>query len=189
MSGSSSSTLAVVLGVVVGTIAFLGLVALVAFRYREKRRAREELLMGSNHGDSTRDYGGELNAGGSRQPPMNEGPRPAFRHESFMALVKDAAQGFYAPSMEAQPLNSGGSATAGPSTGAGAGAGAAGAGAATAVARGGVSRQASAATGPTRQSTSESLQYLDTGTASPTSPPPATIHPDFSAGESRTSYR
>ncbi|KAF9934252.1 hypothetical protein BGZ67_003978 [Mortierella alpina] len=163
MSGSSSSTLAVVLGVVVGTIAFLGLVALVAFRYREKRRAREELLMGSNHGGNDRDYGGELN----RQPPMNDAPRPAFRHESFMALVKDAAQGFYAPSMEAQPLHS---AATGAATGAAAGAGAA----AAASARGGVSRQASAATGPTRQSTNESLQYLDTVSA---------------AGESRTSYR
>ncbi|CAO3572020.1 unnamed protein product [Mortierella alpina] len=130
---------------------------------------------------------------------MSDGPRPAFRHESFMALVKDAAQGFYAPSMDAQSLHSaaatgmstspGVGATGATGAGAGAaGAGAAGAGAA-AAARGGVSRQTSAATGPTRQSTNESLQYLDTGTASPTSPPPANIHPDFSAGESRTSYR
>ncbi|KAF9944855.1 hypothetical protein BGZ72_001905 [Mortierella alpina] len=175
MSGTSSSTLAVIIGVVVGTIAFLGLVALVAFR-------REELLMGSDHTGTGRDYGGESNAGGNRQPPMNEAPRPAFRHESFMALVKDAAQGFYAPSMEAPPVNNAaGSAAGAASVAAGAGAGAA--------ARGGVSRHASAASGPKRQSTDESLQYLDTGTASPTSPPPAIVQPDFSAGEPRTSYR
>ncbi|KAF9399776.1 hypothetical protein BGX21_005629 [Mortierella sp. AD011] len=34
---------------------------------------------------------------------MEEGPRTAFRHESFMALVRDAAKGFYAPPLNADP--------------------------------------------------------------------------------------
>ncbi|KAF9360107.1 hypothetical protein BGX26_010544 [Mortierella sp. AD094] len=34
---------------------------------------------------------------------MEEGPRTAFRHESFMALVKDAAKGFYAPPLDTDP--------------------------------------------------------------------------------------
>ncbi|KAG0002795.1 hypothetical protein BGZ79_002297 [Entomortierella chlamydospora] len=34
---------------------------------------------------------------------MEEGPRTAFRHESFMALVRDAAKGFYAPPLNTDP--------------------------------------------------------------------------------------
>ncbi|KAG0201262.1 hypothetical protein BGX28_005885 [Mortierella sp. GBA30] len=81
MSGSSSSSLAAVVGAVVGSIALIGLFALAVYRRREKRRGQEE------------DIGPD--------PEMDEAPRTAFRHESFMALVKDAAQGFYAPGTQA----------------------------------------------------------------------------------------
>ncbi|KAF9949015.1 hypothetical protein BGZ72_009111 [Mortierella alpina] len=83
MSGSSSSSLPAVIGAIVGTIALVGLFALAAYRRREKRRDQEE---------QTRP-----------NPEMDEAPRTAFRHESFMALVKDAAQGFYAPGTEGPP--------------------------------------------------------------------------------------
>ncbi|KAF9557840.1 hypothetical protein EC968_007408 [Mortierella alpina] len=83
MNGSSSSSLATIIGVVVGTVAFAGLVALAVYRRREKRRDQEE---------QTRP-----------NPEMDEAPRTAFRHESFMALVKDAAQGFYAPGTDGPP--------------------------------------------------------------------------------------
>ncbi|KAF9983027.1 hypothetical protein BGZ75_005525 [Mortierella antarctica] len=83
MSGNSSSSLATIIGAVVGTIALVGLFALAMYRRREKRRDQEE---------QTRP-----------NPEMDEAPRTAFRHESFMALVKDAAQGFYAPGTEGPP--------------------------------------------------------------------------------------
>ncbi|KAG0318688.1 hypothetical protein BGZ99_005505 [Dissophora globulifera] len=79
MSGASSSTLPTILGAVVGTVALGGLVALGVYRRRERRRTVEEYTAGAD------------------QPEMDEAPRTAFRHDSFMALVKDAAQGFYAP--------------------------------------------------------------------------------------------
>ncbi|KAG0328858.1 hypothetical protein BG000_000286 [Podila horticola] len=81
MSGDSASSVGTIIGALVGTIALVGLVALGVYRRREKKRAIEESLApGPDDGHA------EL-----------EAPRTAFRHESFMALVKDAASGFYAP--------------------------------------------------------------------------------------------
>ncbi|KAF9582314.1 hypothetical protein BGW38_000357, partial [Lunasporangiospora selenospora] len=54
-----------------------GLVALTVHRRRERRRVVEE----QNEPNSE----------------LDDAPRTAFRHESFMVLVKDAAEGFYAP--------------------------------------------------------------------------------------------
>lgn len=79
MSGDSASSVGTVVGAIVGTIALVGLVALGVYRRREKQRAVEESM-----------------APGPDTEQM-EAPRTAFRHESFMALVKDAASGFYAP--------------------------------------------------------------------------------------------
>jgi hypothetical protein len=75
MSGDSSSKLPAIIGAVVGTVALVALIALGVYRMREKQQQEEP------------------------EPPVevDEAPRTAFRHESFMVLVKDAAQNFYAP--------------------------------------------------------------------------------------------
>lgn len=82
MSGDSASSIGVIIGALVGTIALVGLVALGVYRRREKKRAVDESLAPGPDSDDL---------------PEMEAPRTAFRHQSFMALVKDAATGFYAP--------------------------------------------------------------------------------------------
>ncbi|KAF9332290.1 hypothetical protein BG006_004831 [Podila minutissima] len=82
MSGDSASSIGVIIGALVGTIALVGLVALGVYRRREKKHAVDESLAPGPDGDDL---------------PELEAPRTAFRHQSFMALVKDAATGFYAP--------------------------------------------------------------------------------------------
>ncbi|KAF9184827.1 hypothetical protein BGZ50_003444 [Haplosporangium sp. Z 11] len=174
MSGSSSSSLAAILGAVVGTIAFLGLIALFAYRQREKRRRREERLNGFDDDAGT----------GSRQ--MEEAPRTAFRHESFMALVRDAAQGFYSPVLE--PVSATTSSGSGQSTGAAIAVPAAAAASTShaaahsgappvvdTAAPSGIARQASAISHGTRESSVGTLQYLDIG--SPV-PPPTQLRKD-----------
>ncbi|KAG0374369.1 hypothetical protein BGX24_010491 [Mortierella sp. AD032] len=96
MSGSSSSSMGTIIGAVVGSVALAGLVALGVYRRRERQRAVEEAT-GPN-------------------PEMDEAPRTAFRHESFMALVKDAAQGFYAPGTTSPTPGAGGPGPSGLST-------------------------------------------------------------------------
>ncbi|KAG0019197.1 hypothetical protein BGZ82_000223 [Podila clonocystis] len=96
MSGDSASSVGTIVGALVGTIALVGLVALGVYRRREKKRAAEESIAPGPGGDDH---------------PEMEAPRTAFRHESFMALVKDAASGFYAPGTpgaEAAAANGGG---------------------------------------------------------------------------------
>lgn len=149
MSGSSSSSIGTIIGAVVGSVALAGLVALGVYRRRERQRAVEEAT-GPN-------------------PEMDEAPRTAFRHESFMALVKDAAQGFYAPGTTGP---AGGPGPHGPSglsgvaiVGAGAGTGA------------NLSRQTSARS----QNSQHSLHSRRSGQFSahgmtPSSPPPPLAH-------------
>ncbi|KAI1316019.1 hypothetical protein EDD11_010544 [Mortierella claussenii] len=162
MSGSSSSSLGAILGGVIGALALLGLIVLAAFWYRERRRRREEYsnvegLIGGGH-DS--DFEGGL------LPEMGEGPRTAFRHESFMALVKDAAKGFYAPTMDMNPRGS-------------EGAGASAAAGATGATGAAVMGDAYDPVYGNRQSSSseQSLQYLETASAAPSSPPHAHARP------------
>lgn len=151
------------------------------------------------------------------EPP----PRVAFRHESFMALVKDAAKGFYVPDLDAEVNNrhvagkteleeDGGIGGTGAGTSAAAAAAAIGVGAGVAGARSGSSGSSSGSGtgggggkaeveegapagasiggssggGPTGNdeyhgigrrsgSSNRSLQFLDTGSGSPSSPPHA----------------
>ncbi|GJJ77829.1 hypothetical protein EMPS_10188 [Entomortierella parvispora] len=148
--GSGSSNLATIMGAAVGSIALVGLVALGVYRRKERRRDFDQ-MGGGPEGAA----GVGMGAGGPAG--MDEAPRTAFRHESFMALVKDAAQGFYAP----------GTTSPGPgpsplSAAAGAGAGAAS-----------LSRQTSARS----QNSQRSMPYRRSGNFSghgvpPSSPPP-----------------
>ncbi|KAF9111173.1 hypothetical protein BGX27_005289, partial [Mortierella sp. AM989] len=150
ISGDSPSNLPAIIGAIVGVIALLCLLGLVFYRRRQKRLAGEEYAFANdNYPD------------GAPRDMTEEGPRTAFRHESFMALVKDAAKGFYAPTVETDPLA--GPNRAGPSTTTAAAAGAAG-GAYTAVNNGpDSSLNGSRHSG----STERSLQYLDIGGTSP----------------------
>lgn len=151
-----------------GLIALVGLFALIFYRRREKKRERKAAMGG--------DDGEEGVYGEGEDPSMREAPRTAFRHESFMALVKDAAQGFYAPSATSDPspvLGSTNTASADAGTGTNTGRAAANATVAHASAGGPLARQGSAVSRGTTQMSSGSLQYLDASTASPASPPHA----------------
>lgn len=147
LSGSSSSSTGTIVGAVVGSVALAGLVALGVYRRRERQRAVEEAT-GPN-------------------PEMDEAPRTAFRHESFMALVKDAAQGFYAPGTASPtPGGPGPSGLSGVVVAAGAGTGGSS-----------LSRQASARS----QNSQHSLHSRRSGQFSahgmtPSSPPPPLAH-------------
>ncbi|KAG0331788.1 hypothetical protein BG000_010596 [Podila horticola] len=163
MSGDTGSPLAAILGGIVGFIALIGLFALIFYRRREKKRERKAAMGG--------DDGEEGVYGEGEDPSMQEAPRTAFRHESFMALVKDAAQGFYAPTASSDPSPVLGSTSTAPEH---AGTSiAAGTGAAHANAGGPLARQSSALSRGTLTSTG-TLDYLDAATtASPASPPHA----------------
>ncbi|KAF9896956.1 hypothetical protein BX616_006443 [Lobosporangium transversale] len=169
MSGASSSSLAAILGGVVGAIVLFSLIALAFYRHHERKRARMEYM---NVGTSD----------GSFHPEMEEGPRTAFRHESFMALVQDAAKGFYAPTMDMDPAGPSGTSGA-----AGAGAGA-GVGPYNAYyPSGGLGHQGEQPSygqavpykGNRRSESGQSLQYLEIGSGSPSSPPNAHVQPPY----------
>lgn len=153
-----------------GLIALVGLFALIFYRRREKKRERKA-AMGGDDGD-------EGVYGEGEDPSMREAPRTAFRHESFMALVKDAAQGFYAPSATSDPSPVLGSTSTTPAhagMGTNTGTAAGNATVAHASAGGPLARQGSAVSRGTTQMSSGSLQYLDTSSASPASPPHAHV--------------
>lgn len=144
------------MGAAVGSVALVGLVALGVYRRKERRRSDFDQMGGPLDPDGAVGVG--MGAGGRAE--MDEAPRTAFRHESFMALVKDAAQGFYAP----------GTTSPGPgpsplSAAAGAGAGAAG-----------LSRQTSGRS-QNSQNSQRSMPYRRSGNFSghgipPSAPPP-----------------
>ncbi|KAG0345678.1 hypothetical protein BG004_003309 [Podila humilis] len=98
MSGTSGSPLAAILGAIVGVVALVGLIALILYRRRERKEERRE-AMGEDDGEE-----GVYDDRGN--PSIREAPRTSFRHESFIALVKDAAQGLYAPSETTVPPGS-----------------------------------------------------------------------------------
>lgn len=96
MSGTSPSTVGAIVGAIVAVLALLALLVLFAHRHRQKQRERQG-YWGAGAGPGPKS---EVSDMGDVQ--YDVAPRTAFRHESFMALVKDAAKGFYVPELDAQ---------------------------------------------------------------------------------------
>jgi len=173
----------------------MGLVAVFWFRYRDRQMSRKELMKhqqgypsegrwggDSENGmvaavrsgsgsaaDATRMSGASAVAstgtGIARLATESSPPMTSYRHEAFMALVKEAAMGFYAPGLDQPPATTGSLSAESPAS--------------TAIdnhrpltngSRGGevegeesVHRQEESSQGPSDDGSVGELQYLDVG--------------------------
>ncbi|GJJ68879.1 hypothetical protein EMPS_01225 [Entomortierella parvispora] len=111
ISGSSSSTnLGIVLGIVIGGLALLGLLAVFWFRSMGRQRNKKEMMLQQDYstarGGSARDAtrrDGATSTGIARLTTASSPPMTSYRHEAFMTLVKEAAMGFYAAGLDQPP--------------------------------------------------------------------------------------